>query len=233
MNARKRIAAMLCLLIAIETYATEAVATLAASSAREASAPRIVGSSILFTYSFGEQSEGRIHTVLAAFEHEAFRAQHAFQRNEQGVFVYLLPVPRNMDRLVYRIVVDGIWTTDPANPFTITDRWGVSLSTLDLPTETRRPTSLPVIDTDGTVRFMFDTTPGSNVALVGSFNGWDPFLTPMTEVSPGEYVRELALGPGEHMYYFLVNGRRLPDPMNRDRRRTSTGQFISVVVLPR
>ena len=233
MKARKCIAAAICLLISLKAWSLDEAAILAAASAFEGSTPRVVGSSILFTYSFGEDIEGRLHTVQIAFEHEAFRAQHSFQRNAQGVYVCLLPIPDEVDQLTYRLVIDGIWTVDPANPVTVTDRWGVSLSRFELPQITRPPTSYPVVEPGGNVKFVLTTNPGSAVSLVGSFNGWDPFLTPMVEVEPGEFERELPLGPGEYLYYFLVDGRRIPDPLNRNQRRHSSGQLVSSVVLPR
>ena len=66
----------------------------------------------------------------------------------------------------------------------------------------------------------------------GSFNGWDPFMTPLRETSPGVFSRRLRLGTGEHLYYYVVDGLRLPDPGNNERKWHRTGLVVSVVSLP-
>ena len=45
------------------------------------------------------------------------------------------------------------------------------------------------------------------IALVGSFNGWDPAATPMLRAKGGAYRATLEFEPGqEHQFRYLVNG---------------------------
>ena len=45
------------------------------------------------------------------------------------------------------------------------------------------------------------------IALVGSFNDWDPRANPMTEQADGTWVAALSLPPGFYRYKFLVDGQ--------------------------
>ena len=46
------------------------------------------------------------------------------------------------------------------------------------------------------------------IALVGSFNGWDPDATPMSRAKGGAYRTTLEFEPGqEHQFRYLVNGQ--------------------------
>jgi hypothetical protein len=233
MDTRKRILVILSLSVSLCAYAVDSEASLNAALASHASAPQVYESSVLFTYSFGDNRPGRVHSVQIAFSHESYHAIHHFERNDNGIYVFIYPLGEDLESLTYRLVVDGIWTTDPYNAGVTTDRWGVALSTLEIPQVERAPATVPIVDSDGQVEFRVSAPPGSTVALVGSFNGWDPYMTPMAEESPGSFVRQLRLGPGEHLYYYLINGARYPDMLNPLIRRHSSGMVVSAVVIPR
>jgi hypothetical protein len=197
----------------------------------DAEPPRLLGDQLLLTYAFDDATPGeRIHTVQAAFSHEGFGILHAFMRNQNGVFVLLMDTPPERDDIVYRLIVDGIWTTDPSNPHTVVDRWGVELSQLSLERPVRRR-AVPLVHENGEVEFVLQTSPNSRVTVVGSFNGWDPFMTPLMETKPGVYRTRLRIGSGEHFYYYYVDGLRLADPENEDRRWHVSGQAVSVVTV--
>lgn len=206
---------------------------LEAASVERASAPRMLGDHLLFTYDFGpDRHDGRIHSVEIAFAHDDFSTRYSFDRNDNDIYVFLYDVPPGITEIRYRLVVDGIWTTDPTNPITVEDRWGVALSRTTIPRAERSITETPIVHPDGTVEFVVTAAPGSRVSIAGSFNGWDPFMTPLRETSPGRFSRRLRLGSGEHLYYYVVDGLRLPDPLNSERKWHTSGAVVSVVSLP-
>ena len=231
---RTRIALLIPLLLVASLLAGQDLSvTLEVGSTERASAPRPLGDQLLFTYDFGPDAhDGRIHSVEIAFEHEAFSTLHAFRRNENEIYVFLYDVPPELDEIRYRLVVDGIWTTDPANPDVVRDRWGVRLSQTMIPRAERTSTETPIVHADGTVEFVVTAGEGSHVVVAGTFNGWDPFMTRLHEVSPGRFSRRLRLGSGEHLYYYIVDGLRLPDPGNSERKWHTSGTVVSVVSLP-
>ena len=65
-----------------------------------------------------------------------------------------------------------------------------------------------------TVRFVIAAPEARSVALVGSFNDWDPAATPLQPApSGGVWTVEVPLAPGRHEYAFVVDGVRwLADP---------------------
>lgn len=214
-------------------YSQDPDLTLEAGGLREAGPPRLFGGYILFSYQFpGPVKEGQIHTVQAAFEHEAYSRLRSFSLNNHDVYVLIVTTPPQVSALRYRLVVDGIWTVDPHALSEITDRWGVHISEFPVPTTGIGHVEYPAVSPEGLVEFRVLAESGQSVALVGSFNGWDPFMTPMVETQPGLYSRILRLTEGEHLYYFMIDGLRLPDPNNASRRWNVDGMAVSVVQLP-
>ena len=58
-----------------------------------------------------------------------------------------------------------------------------------------------------TVVFSLEASPGRSAAVAGSFNDWDPSVTPM-RYDPAErvYKAVMVLEPGEYEYKFVVDG---------------------------
>jgi len=63
------------------------------------------------------------------------------------------------------------------------------------------------------VRFELAAPHAARVALVGSFNDWNPRATPLVrETATGKWVVSLRLAPGRHVYAFVVDGDVTTDP---------------------
>ena len=69
--------------------------------------------------------------VGIAFEHENFQSIHSFQRlyrsddsteTKKSILFYIMQIPEEMRELRYRLVINGLWSTDPLNPDEIFDR---------------------------------------------------------------------------------------------------------------
>ena len=62
------------------------------------------------------------------------------------------------------------------------------------------------------VQFRFEAADARQVALAGTFTGWQPSL-PLQETEPGVWTALVPLRPGVHDYVFVVDGERwTPDP---------------------
>ena len=63
------------------------------------------------------------------------------------------------------------------------------------------------------VRFELAAPRAAHVALVGSFNEWNPVATPLErDASTGKWIVSLRLPPGRHVYAFVVDGDVTADP---------------------
>jgi AMP-activated protein kinase-like protein len=64
------------------------------------------------------------------------------------------------------------------------------------------------------VRFILVAPNARQVALAGTFNGWDPSAAPLVRAgAEGTWTVTVALPVGQHQYAFIVDGRRwVPDP---------------------
>ena len=216
------------------TY-SKLVATI--SRARE---PVVDGSYAVFT------AKGDARHTGIAFEHEGYRTIHSFQRivrkDEFGkpqkdtsgkpletILFYITRIPEGMHALKYRMVIDGLWITDPLNQkaeYDYTNGMQVSI----LPVQYYEVFQTNNV-TQGQVRFVYEGKPDSNIRLAGTFNNWDPFMYSLTETSPGHHELLLPLPPGTWYYSYFEGTERLTDTTNHERVYTKDGRVASVVVV--
>lgn len=221
----------------------------------EAGPPRVMDDLVVFTY----EQQGYARYVAAAFGHENFETKHVFMaRRRDGrpdLFYLAFPVDVGLERLEYRLIVDGVWLTDPFAPDYRRDSRGITLGIVELPEIPPYRERSPVFHRDGTVTFRFSSDirisavletvhqrqvsaadlDQSRITLMGSFNGWDPFMYRL-EPDPtreGFFSVRIPLQPGTHHYYFFVDGERVLDPFNRERSRDNrTGALVSTITVP-
>ncbi len=108
----------------------------------------------------------------------------------------------------YRFLVDGQWTSDPANPPVAGNN------------------SHFVLGANHTFRLKgFDQA--KRVFLAGDFNNWNPTSFPMQRRG-NEWVLPLHLWNGKHRYKFVVDGQWILDPENKlwEQNEHKTGNSI-------
>lgn len=204
-------------------------------------APVIVdGRYIIFTASGNAR-----HTAIS-FEYENYTKSYNFQRlarkdennkrkvdangkTDEGVLFYIAEIPSGYHELRYRMVIDGLWTTDPLNSQTEYDyNNGMMVSTL--PVDYYEVFQTANVN-QGQVRFTYEGTPGNAINLAGSFNNWDPFMYELTETSPGKYELLLPLPAGTWYYAYFEGTTQLKDNTNGERVYTKDGRVASAVTV--
>lgn len=176
----------------------------------EATAPMIVADHLILSY----DSDRPLRYVAAVFEHEDFATRHVFRRNRHDVLFLAYRLPDDVEKIRYRIVVDGMWSTDPNNPHFRRLATDVNISYVDVSDRPRPTPEYPRRLDDGRVEFLFRDVSGRRVYVAGSFSNWDPYRHRMEEIEPGVYRTRLPLREGEHFYHFVSDGRRYTDPLN-------------------
>jgi hypothetical protein len=145
---------------------------------------------------------------------------------DTGILCYVYEFPRGLAELEYRLVVDGLWTADPRNPFARLDPVsGLVRSVVSLPPDDQSEST--VDDSTGSLRFSYRGAPGLRVSVGGSFNSWDPFMYELDEVAPGRYALALPLPPGTYRYVYFLRGERILDPNNPRKVYTAEGKAVS------
>ena len=234
----------ICLLGAADTESYEFIDYLL--SLTGPGSPEIYEDAVVFTASAANRRVG------IAFVHEGFSRVHWFRKllipqdpegapipkgrkipnpyRDSGILFHVQEVPEGMRELEYRLIIDGLWIADPANPRRMTDAVsGLANSVVSLPAvkETPGPLSGPA----GSLRFAFKGPPGETVTVGGSFNGWDPYMYELKENPPGYYTLTIPLHPGRYQYVFFHRGERRLDPYNFSRVYTKEGETASEIVL--
>lgn len=190
--------------------------------------PRMIDDILVLTFQeTPPEGAAPVRSVAARFQHEGWASVHQFSRNENGVFVLDYPVPEGVRQLRYRIGVDGLWTSDPANPVVETDSLGVECSLFTLEREPPRSIINPRREADGRLTFTFRGPGTRRVSLVGDWNAWDPFADYLVEIEPGVFRTSLRIRPGRHFYYFLADGRRVLDASNPATGSDPDGAMVS------
>ncbi|MDR2534399.1 MAG: isoamylase [Treponema sp.] len=205
--------------------------------------PELFEDGIIFTAS------SSYNRVGIAFGYEGFAKVHWFKKLvypesepvegkktgpsyiDSGILFHVYTVPPGVREVEYRMIIDGLWTTDPANPMLRVDRSsGIAHSVVVVPEIKKAPSTFDA--PPGNFVFRYNAPSGETVTVAGTFNGWDPFMYELHETSPGNYSLTLPLPPGTYHYVFFHRGQRVPDPHNRNRVYTKDGKIASLAVIP-
>jgi hypothetical protein len=213
-------------------------------SLKEPGAPKVYEDAVIFT------APSSYRRVGIAFAGEGFSRVHWFQKlmvpvdaplprktndpstvfADSGILFHVYTVPEDVREIEYRLVIDGLWTTDPLNPLQCIDpASGIARSVMVLPEIPRRPSTLG--GSPGSLSFTFTAPPGERITVAGSFNRWDPFMYELQETRPGFYSLTLPLPPGTYHYVFFYRGSRILDPNNPSSVYTREGQTASEAVI--
>ena len=196
---------------------------------REAGPPELLGSRLLLTY----KADRPVRQVAARFSLDDYRTLHVYRRADDGIFLLLYDLPEGVGELRYRITVDGLWMADPANPDREQDDFGTEFSRVTLKEPPARLLDNPEVGADGLVTLWLRAAPGKQrVSVSGTFNNWDPFHHPLSEVRPGLYRVRLRLLPGQYWYVFWVDGARKLDAINLQTGLDEDGATVSTFTVP-
>lgn len=194
--------------------------------------PKIIGNYIIFTANQSARFTG------IAFDFENFVTIHPFHRLDthayddtidSSVLFYVATIPANTTQISYRLIVDGLWTTDSLNTSSYfnTDMQ-VQLSTIKIPY--KKENSTKAISSD-IVHFVYKGTSGQKIRLGGNFTNWDSWIYEMHEVKPGIYELDIPLPSGTWYYSFYSGSLALLDQNNPNHAYTSDGRTASVITV--
>lgn len=195
--------------------------------------PYMSGDFVVFT------ADKNARHVGIAFDFENFEVIHSFKLKNlydqdfevaDSFYFYILSLPKTVQKIQYRIVVDGLWTTDPLNPRKVYNRdTEMMLSELlakrDIPPVTEKH------EDDGLVHFIYEGKSGQEIRLGGSFTHWDSWIYRLKEVAPGLYALALPLAPGTYQYAYYTGTTSFIDVTNPERCYTPEGKMASQIVV--
>lgn len=179
-----------------------------------------------------------------AFDFEGYKTIHPFRihtmRDMDGtakgsVLFYILHRPEKAKSLSYRLVIDGLWTTDPANPDSYYDeKEGISLSRFTFASDLPQKTAPDATNASShnIVHFICRAGTRQKIYLAGSFTNWDPWIYEMKETSRGVYEIALPLPSGTHYYNYYSGMDALTDSTNPNKAYTKDGRVASVITVP-
>ena len=184
--------------------------------------------------SFVDENFSRVHwfrqLLLPMNPMDITGGRNASPYRDSGIVFYLHRIPEGATKLEYRIIIDGLWTTDPANPNTHWDRTsGLTWSVLSLPQ--REIVPHPLRGQPDGLSFTFRGPPGETITVAGCFNGWDPFMYELREGPPGNYSITISLPPGTYQYIFFHRGQRFFDPFNHNRVYARDGKAANEIII--
>jgi len=210
----------------------------------EPAPPEIVDDMVVFTASsslrrvgiaFADEGFAKVHWFRPLMVSEdplerLRRGRNASPYREAGISFHVREIPSGLERLEYRLVINGLWTVDPANPQTRRD--GISGSTLSVlslpPSQPYGPTS---VRQEGGLNLVFRGPTGESVTVGGSFNNWDPFMYELREGPAGIYTIRIPLPAGRYQYVFFHRGERVVDQFNHNRVFSREGEAASEIVV--
>jgi hypothetical protein len=178
------------------------------------------------------------NSIGIAFDFEEFRKIHYFQlRKNYGYegeitssyYFYITEMPKKLSRVCYRVIIDGLWTTDPQNQNVVYNEYeNYSLSYLDLP-----PEAIEITEKleNGLTHFVCHAETGKKIRLGGTFTNWDSWIYEMKETEPGKYVIDIPLHPGTYYYSYYNGITPFIDETNPIRGYSNDGRIVSCITI--
>ncbi len=198
----------------------------------EPCAPIVTEDYIIFTADTNHRNVG------IAFDFENYQVIHPFQilmrldedGNKTPVHMfYCYERKHKIQTIKYRIIMDGLWTTDPLNPDKVyDDSVNLYFSRIDNLGTIYEYTEQTKNDS---VRFIYKGEPGLKLHLAGTFSNWDPWIYSLKETSPGFYELSLPLPTGKYYYNYYIGLTPVLDNTNPNKAYTLDGRSASVIVV--
>ncbi len=200
------------------------------TSIKGVGAPYISGNYIVFT------AKNDCRSVGLAVDFENYKTIHQFHLHKtydsegevtDSWFFYLLEKPRSTESISYRLIIDGLWTTDPSNPETAYDyKNGLLLSSFTLPPDTKIFTENTG---SGLTHFVCLAKSGQTIRLGGTFTNWDSWIYEMKETREGVYEIDLPLPSGTYYYSYYTGITSFIDETNPLRGYSADGRVVSCI----
>lgn len=199
---------------------------------RGVKAPYETGDYIVFTAPRTSRQQG------IAFDFENYSTIHRYMvhnvTDSDGEITdtwmfYILKKPAKTSQIKYRIILDGLWTTDDTNTNIVYDDYsGIPFSYLAI------QKTDPVItetESNGYTKFVCFAESGKTIRLGGTFTNWDSWIYEMQEVSYGKYEISLPLPKGTYYYNFYEGMRSFNDKSNPVKGYTPDGKTASCITV--
>ena len=187
-------------------------------------APHVWNNTIFLT----AKPEGNPRFVGVAFDFESYGIIHPFEINESGIFIFTAEAPDQRE-IRYRLIVDSLWMADPLCRENMQDEYDIEVSKLTIDEPLFIKVKGPVQENSGRTIFSIRSIPDSTVSIVGTFNSWDPYMTPLRESTKGVFTTEIKLREGTYFYYYIVDGKKAMDPMNFVRAINREGEVVNKI----
>lgn len=194
--------------------------------------PVVTNDFIVFT------AEPNNRNVGIAFDFEEYKVIHPFQlltstdidgNKESKHLFYCYKREHKYTKIKYRMIIDGLWTTDPLNGNKeYDDDVNLYFSYVVTPESINRFTEAK--KTEG-VHFIYKGEKGLKLHLAGTFTNWDPWIYELTETAPGFYELSLPLPKGKYFYNYYIGLSPIVDNTNPNKVYTSDGRTASVLVV--
>jgi hypothetical protein len=133
---------------------------------------------------------------------------------DKTVTGWQLPYTLGADNYEYRFIIDDKQISDPLNPLTTN-------------TGNHKGNSFLIIDPN----FIFRLKGFGNaktIFLAGDFDDWSPYTLPMKHEGD-EWIFNIHLSAGKHLYKFIVDGKWIIDPFNKLWEQNEYGTGNSVI----
>ncbi len=195
-------------------------------------APLVTGDYIIFT------ANPDIRHTGIAFDFEEYKIIHTFKNlirenldsnnTESDAAFYILKIPQNITSINYRLVMSGLWTTDPLNNNTVYDKkTNLNVSNIII----NRPTVIESNTHNNTAYFVYEGASGQKIHLAGDFTNWDPFIYELKETKVGLYELEIPLPKGTYYYTYYSGINSFTDNTNPHKVYTKDGKVASVLTI--
>ncbi len=184
--------------------------------------PFIQENGIIFFY------RGDAKTVVVAGDFNDWQPRLLMKKQANGVRTLIWDKRLKAGTYRYKLIVDDIWIADPLNTNFIIDNAGQRVSVFTLKHDFIPHKKFPLYIKGEFYRFQYKDFHARHVSLVGDFNNWNPYATPLEYKGAGIFTIDVKLKPGFHTYCFVADDEWVPDPNNLRQYADETGTIVNV-----
>jgi hypothetical protein len=185
--------------------------------------PWILNDAIIFFY------KDKANKILVGGDFNDWKPELLMDQKNTNFWQYVWEERLPKGRYKYKLMVDDIWISDPYNSNIIIDDSGQPVSYFELKEDFIPNASYPLWLEKDIFQFKYEDTSAKNISLVGDFNNWNPYSTPLKNFGAGEFSINIRLMPGIHSYCFVVDDEWKADPNNLNQYSDKVGTIISII----
>lgn len=158
-----------------------------------------------------------------------------FHKNYYGIYYTIIKYTQKVDKVLYKLNINGYWVKDPMNSNYVSDKFGNDISILKIPQDYIYEDKSPFVyyseELPMKVLFKYYNPEAKSVNFAYSVDNYNVYSHSMKKNSDGYWEIEKYFTEGNYAYFFFVDGKIVRDYSNNNKKYHPRYGEISYFIL--